>query len=194
MTLHQSIENRLENFLIQSNSTRMMHAECLFDAGGSFELTGSAEDTDESGTLDFSQAMTISNGTQLDLVSAVVVGRDESGDYFLSPLGDWEAETPKTVRLTACQREEIITQWEDPSKVVNGDAENNESPNSAKISAYKLLKAVVENLSLGKGEVRLLGYCNDQIGNSHFIPASTQIRQQSLVSVSYTHLTLPTKA
>ena len=189
VTLHQSIQNRLDNFLIQSNSTRMMHAECLFDAGGSFELTGQSEDIDQDSALDFSQAITITNGTQLALASSAVLGRDESGDYHMSWLGDWDGQAAKTVQLNACEREKIIALWEDPSKTQVEDADSADSP---KISAYKLLKAVVENLSLGKGEVRLLGYCNDQVGSNRFIPASTQTRQQTLVLAHLKPATLPT--
>ena len=192
VTLHQSIQNRLDNFLIQSNSTRMMHAECLFDAGGSFELTGQSEDTDQDSALDFSQAITITNGTQLALASSAVLGRDESGDYHMSWLGDWDGQAAKTVQLNACGREEIIALWEDPSRTQVEDAADADSADSPKISAYKLLKAVVKNLSLGKGEVRLLGYCNDQVGSNRFIPASTQTRGQTLVLAHLKPATLPT--
>ena len=191
VTLHQSLQNRLDNFLIQSNSTRMMHAECLFDAGGSFELTGQSEDTEQDSALDFSQPMTITNGTQLALVSAAVVGRDESGDYHMSWLGDWDGQAQKTVQLSACQREEILALWEDTSKAKYKDTEDADSADAVNISAYKLLKAVVKNLSLGKGEVRLLGYCNDQVGSNRFIPASTQTRQQTLVLAHLKPATLP---
>ena len=188
VTLHQSLQNRLDNFLIQSNSTRMMHAECLFDAGGSFELTGQSEDTEQDSALDFSQPMTIANGTKLALVSAAVVGRDESGDYHMSWLGDWDGQAQKTVQLSACQREEILALWKDTPKSQYEDADSADEVN---ISAYKLLKAVVENLGLGKGEVRLLGYCNDQVGSNRFIPASTQTRQQTLVLAHLKPATLP---
>ena len=194
VTLHQSLQNRLDDFLIQSNSTRMMHAESLFDAGGSFELTGQSAEVEENGTLDFTQAITITNGTQLALTSSAVVGRDESGDYYMNWLGDWDGEASKTVQLNACEREEIMARWDDISKSNNEDATDADltsSENTAKISAYKLLDAVVENLSLGKGEVRLLGYCNDQIGRSRFIPASTQTRQQTLVLAHLKSATLP---
>jgi hypothetical protein len=191
VTLHQSIENHLENFLIQSNSTRMMHAECLFDAGGSFELTGQTGGSKEGQALDFSKPMKIINGTQIALASAAVVGRDESGGYHMNLLGDWEGPAPKTVQLRPCLRDEFIGLWTEPVQTNTEDAQNTEADALANISAYKLLKSVVENLSLGKGEVRLLGYCNDQVGDSHFIPASTQIRQQTLVLAHLKPATLP---
>ena len=132
--------------------------------------------------------MTITNGTQLALVSAAVVGRDESGDYHMSWLGNWDGQAEKTVQLSACQREEILALWKDTPKSQYEDADSADEVN---ISAYKLLKAVVENLGLGKGEVRLLGYCNDQVGSNRFIPASTQTRQQTLVLAHLKPATLP---
>lgn len=181
VTLHQSIENRLENFLIQSNSTRMMHAECLFDAGGSFELASQAADSAQEHALDFSQPITITNGTQLALISSAVVGRDESGNYHMSWLGDWEGQRQKTVQLSACRREEILKSWESPSPADDAEVIGPEPADAANISASKFLEAVVKHLRLGKGELRLLGYCNDRVGNNHFIPESTQTRQQTLV-------------
>jgi hypothetical protein len=191
VTLHQSLQNRLTNFLIQSNSTRMMHAESLFEAGGSFELSSQSVDVEQDSALDFTQPITIANRTQLALASSAVLGRDEAGNYHMSWLGDWDDQSPKTVQLDACQREEMLALWKDHAKVENENVEEAESPNLAKISAHKLLEAVVENLSLGKGEVRLLGYCNDQIGSSHFIPASTQTRQQTVVLAHLKSAALP---
>ena len=190
VTLHQSIQNRLGDFLIQSNSTRMMHAECLFDAGGRFELISEAEDAEEKQSFDFAQAMTVTNGTPLNLESAVVVGRDSKGDYHIAQLDDLAGASQRSVRMRACQRDEIIALWENPSQAQNDD-ENAQAFDSSKISAYKLLEAVVENLTLGRGEVRLLGYCNDQVGGSQFVPASTQTRQQTLVLAHLKPATLP---
>ena len=196
VTLHQSIQNRLENFLIQSNSTRMMHTECLFDAGGSFELVRQKTADDQSTAVDFSQALTIKNGTQLTLSSAAVVGRDESGNYHVSWLGDWEGDSQQTVRFDACERAEMLALWENPAKDTNEDADLDDTTKAdtkteTQISAYKLLEQVVENLTLGRGEIRLLGYCNDQVGSNRFVPASTQTRQQTLVLAHLKPATLP---
>ena len=44
-----------------------------------------------------------------------------------------------------------------------------------------VLSAVLDNLELGKGEIRMLGICEKQIGNTQFDPESTQSIGQTLV-------------
>ena len=212
VTLHQSLPNRLDNFLIQSNSTRMMHTECVFDAGGYFELLGgqnasssdatdsseaknSAHSPGEPPTFDFSADLAVNNTTKLDINSAAVVARDSQGDYYVSWIGQLKNGQQKSFELAACQKERILDLW-DESQPNNfpgqSAAPTDDSSNEVdRISAYKLLKAVVDHLSLGPGEVRMLGYSNEKFSGNRFIPASTQTRLQTLVLAHLRPASLP---
>ena len=53
--------------------------------------------------------------------------------------------------------------------------------NETKSLIGNVLSAVLDNLELGKGEIRLLGICEKQIGNTQFDPESTQSTGQTLV-------------
>ena len=54
-----------------------------------------------------------------------------------------------------------------------------------------LLSVVLDNLELGKGEIRLLGICEQQIGDTRFDPESTQSTGQTLVAVHLRQPDLP---
>ena len=58
-----------------------------------------------------------------------------------------------------------------------GEAKSNETESLV----GNLLSVVLDNLELGKGEIRLLGICENQIGNTRFDPESTQSTGQTLV-------------
>jgi hypothetical protein len=103
-------------------------------------------------------------------------------------LGDWDGGAKRTVRLSACRLDEIFALWDNPFETQSDEREDTDTP---KITAYELLDSVVKNLRLGKGEVRLLGYCDDPVGDNHFIPASTQTRGQTVVLAHLNPATLP---
>lgn len=58
-----------------------------------------------------------------------------------------------------------------------GQAKSNETESLV----GSVLSVVLDNLELGKGEIRLLGICEKQIGNTRFDPESTQSTGQTLV-------------
>lgn len=49
------------------------------------------------------------------------------------------------------------------------------------VNVSRIFDAVIDNLTLAPGEVRLLGVTNQALGNTKFSPASTQTHQRSLV-------------
>ena len=57
-----------------------------------------------------------------------------------------------------------------------------------------LLQVVLNNLELGKGEVRLLGVNRNQIGNTRFDPESTQTQSETLIVAHLRHPDLPPAA
>lgn len=59
---------------------------------------------------------------------------------------------------------------------------------TSEVNLGRMLSAVLENLSLGKGEYRLLGATSQRLGKTKFDPASTQVDQQTLVVA---HLQMP---
>ena len=177
VTLQQSVTSRLENFLIQSNSTRLMHTECFFDAGGSFNLTTGA---------DFAGEMEIENATTVSVNSASVIGRSEDGNYYCCQLGDVPAGGTRAAKWKPCMKTDLIELWQEKELAELADlAESKDGEEQAvstsTVSASKLLEVVVKNLTLGRGEIRLLGYCDERVSQTQFVPESTQTREQTLV-------------
>lgn len=54
-----------------------------------------------------------------------------------------------------------------------------------------VLAVVLDNLELGKGEIRMLGVCDQQIGNTRFDPQSTQTTGQTLIVAHLRQPNLP---
>ena len=62
---------------------------------------------------------------------------------------------------------------------------------SKKINVSALFQQVLQHLALAKGEVRLIGVTDEQVGNNVFQPAATQTQQQTLVVVHLKRPPLP---
>ena len=62
---------------------------------------------------------------------------------------------------------------------------------SSEISTSRLFSAVANDLTLGRGEVRLFATTNQSVGNNKFNPESTQTHQQSLAIVHLKRPALP---
>ena len=72
---NQTADNRVEDFLIQSNFTGMLHTEMMRESQGTFSLRGTS----------------LANTTDLNLKTAGVLRRTESGNYQLAWIGELAA-------------------------------------------------------------------------------------------------------
>ncbi len=171
--LQQSLTNRTENFQIQSNSTALLHAEWMQDVGGNFRI-----DSDPS-EPDFDN-LKLKNTTTIDLTMAGVIARDEAGNYYGRWIGDFNADEAIDVSMNRKEKFDLAQLWADEAGLIIGQAKSNETTEKESLVG-NVLSTVLDNLELGKGEIRLLGICEKQIGNTQFDPESTQSTGQTLV-------------
>ncbi len=236
--LQQSLTNRTENFQIQSNSTKLLHAEWIQDVGGEFRVKSDPAEPDF-------ENLKLENTTTVDLALAGVIARDEDGNYYGGWIGDLSADEAIDVSMDRKEKFDLPQLWagdtgliktlETPQQILsNFDITPDDrilmaqieqwieerprlSPYLAEMTVQSLeytgsvtaepsigreqfmtivrqarstateslvgnvLLAVLDNLELGKGEIRLLGICENQIGNTQFDPESTQSTGQTLV-------------
>jgi hypothetical protein len=85
VTLRRSRENRLENFMIRSNSTGLLHSESILDLGGPISLAPNGQDQP---STEF-----VENRSQYDLKDAGIIGRTDSGQLQVAWIGDLPAAT-----------------------------------------------------------------------------------------------------
>ncbi len=97
---NQTVDNRMEEFLIQSNFTGMLHTEMVLDSQGTFSLKGT----------------TLSNTTALDLSSAGVLRRTASGGYQLAWIGDLESGASTELAFESVDKQSSYEKWFETSE------------------------------------------------------------------------------
>lgn len=92
---NQTADNRVEDFLIQSNFTGMLHTEMIRESGGTFSLRGT----------------TLANSTDLNLNAAGVLRRTNSGVCQLAWIGDLAAGASSELNFQTVGRYGFYDKW-----------------------------------------------------------------------------------
>lgn len=84
VTLNRSAFSELDNFLVRSNSTGLLHTELMLDVGGTFSLqTGTDEES----------KWVVANGTFCNLEDCGIIRRIGKNDYEVAWIGEFKAGT-----------------------------------------------------------------------------------------------------
>ncbi len=97
--LERTIGNRMRDFLIQSNSTGMLHNENLLDVGGKFELTRVEE------------RATVRNGSGIDIKKAGVVQRLADGQLQHAWIGELAAGQDVELKFETIAAADLYSPW-----------------------------------------------------------------------------------
>ena len=92
---NQTADNRVEDFLIQSNFTGMLHTEMIRESQGTFSLRGT----------------TLTNTTDLNLNTAGVLRRTESGNYQLAWIGELAAGASLELAFRTVDEGDCYAKW-----------------------------------------------------------------------------------
>lgn len=95
--ISQAIDKRMEDFLIQSNFTGMLHSEMLYDTQGFISMNADGNE--------------VSNQTALNLSGAGVVTCDEDGTYRVAWLGKLFAGQTAKLNFSEVPPSEIYSRW-----------------------------------------------------------------------------------
>lgn len=107
--LERTVDNRLRDFLIQSNTTGMLHNENVLDLGGSFEWQRQGDQWQ------------LSNGSQFDLLESGIVGRDSEGQWLRGWVGDLAAGSQVEVKLERVGAENLFGAWKESRSYLSTD-------------------------------------------------------------------------
>lgn len=99
--LERTLNNRLRDFLVQSNSTGMLHGENVLPLGGRLALSAPATD----GQLE------LTNGTVIDLQDAGVLERTPTGSVRVAWLGDLTAGSQRRLEFREVTESELYLDW-----------------------------------------------------------------------------------
>ncbi len=240
VTLKQSIQNRLEDLQVQSNSTGLLHTESMLDLEGAFSRPSPDR---------------LSNASSVALDAAGVIRRSDDGQrYFVAWVGELGAGQTVDLNFKTIENENPYQAWRVSPKLTSVTRQariiwdNNVPKDSSTISLRDLLKfpeiqndlqafqqletsaesdnntatefsfddfraiyssvhkreeeddgfgagdlfdVVANNLTLGPGEVRLLGVTDQALSLGKLEPEATQTRRQTLVVVHLKPTKLP---
>jgi hypothetical protein len=99
MQFEQRTENRSRNFLVNSNSTGMLHMETMTDIGGGISLL-----SDQDGER-------VQNASRLNIKDAGVVRRLRSGETQFSWIGELTADSRASLQWQAVSEDSLYNRW-----------------------------------------------------------------------------------
>ena len=99
--LERTLTNRLRDFLVQSNSTGMLHGENFLELGGRLEWNDPEKGLDGE----------LRNGTGIDLQGAGVVARTAAGEVRLAWLGEFPAGSARRLEFREVAQPELYLAW-----------------------------------------------------------------------------------
>ena len=153
----------MDGFHVKSNSTGMVHSEQMFDLGGAFELSG-----------DDAKGWQLKNGTTLT-VNDVGVLRRENKIMQGGWIGKLRAGQTKPVHFRSLEtQEQYLPEW-------NKVATFGGASDDGELRLRALWSVAVQHLELDQGEVRMVGWYDNESAGVKFAPAASQTRTQTLV-------------
>lgn len=101
--LRRTVKNRLDGFQIQSNTTGLVHTEYMLDLTGIVSFAAPQPEDPNLGS--------ISNGTNIGISNAGVVGRTKDGEYRIAWIGDLGAGDESELSFSDSSLDSIKQPW-----------------------------------------------------------------------------------
>ena len=153
VTLHRDKQARLSGLRVMSNSTGMVHAEQMMDLGGTIRI-----EQDSGG------GQRVINDSSYSLRGAGVVRRSASG-VETAWIGDLPAKTGRPAPFTSTSTD--FPQW-------NQDPGTSLSPPEGEVGLRGLLVAAAAPEQMRPGDIRLVGWTDEEIPGVTVRPRSSQ--------------------
>ncbi len=166
----------LEGFRVDSNSTGVVHSEQMFSLGGSFVLTS----TDAGETR-------VENNTAYPLRDVGLLRMTDRGTLEVAWVGDLKAKTQARLDFRpASGSEPYLPQWEESPTMASGDVTE-----QGQVRLHELLALASKQLQLRRGETRLIGWTDAELGGVTISPSASQVTLRTFVLVHLTPGELP---
>ena len=166
VTFVRNRDQTLQGFQIDSNSTGMVHSEQMIDLGGGFELSGSDE-----------QPWVLKNGTSLAIEGAAVVRRSPSGQLQAAWIGGLAPESQQSLQFEPLSPVRAwLPQWEESAITARS-----RSSDADALGLWRLIEVATSKLPIAPGEVRLIGWNDDDLPGMTISPQASQTHVRSLI-------------
>ncbi len=176
VTYRRDSSASLRGFHIASNSTSMMHTEEQRSFGGPLVLKAG-----ESGTA-------VINNSDLTVKDTGVVRRTADGQLQVAWVGELPSGATATLQFGASDHPRaLLTQWEESTTTMS-------HPPTGEVSLLKMLDLARDPRRLLPGDVKLIGWTDEELGGIELRPRPRQIVTKTLVvaNLQYQQLAAPT--
>ena len=172
VTLRKVGENQLDDYSVRSNSTGMIHSEQMLEMGGTLDWQVS---DDTSGTVENNTKLKLS-GVALVRRRASVEGKPIAGEPVdeAAWVGDLKPGARADVHFRTLEDSDLDNQLERSPLTAEKPAENT-------LSLRQLVLLAQDHRTLGRDDVRLVGWREEGLPGVRVVPAASQERRATLV-------------
>ncbi len=167
-------EVSLRGFQVDSNSTGLVHCEQMLNLGGGFQLIGNEDD-----------GYQLANNSHLVLQDVGVLRRLDSGQIEAAWVGGVAAKSTAPLRFgAAADNQPRVDKW-DESATMSGAGQQGE------VSLASLVALASQRLRLNRGDVRLIGWTDEELPGVAIWPKASQSTLRTLVLVHVRYGPMP---
>lgn len=157
---------RLRDFLVNSNSTELLHSEQMLPLNGGMELEG-----------DDARGWELHNHGELSLSDVGIVRRTDSGEFESAWVGTLAARSKTPLKFVASPSGAPWAPEWDASPALNraGNRELGE------MNLGRFAELATQKMRLGPGDVRLIGWTGEELAGVQFDPVAAQNSARTIV-------------
>ncbi|MDP6443989.1 MAG: hypothetical protein QF805_09385, partial [Pirellulaceae bacterium] len=162
-------DTRLSGFVVPSNTTGMVHSEQMYAVEGPFVFRG-----------DETKGFQLENNTEFPVRDAAVLRCLDDGRYAIGYLGELKAKLTQPVKFDAVvdrTSPEVVTQWKNSLVMGKGRSQEGE------VSLHEFGELATRTLLMKPGDVRLVGWTDQDLKGTTISPAASQTHLRTLVLV-----------
>jgi hypothetical protein len=156
----------LEGFKVQSNSTQMLHCEQIYDLGGALSIVG-----------DEQRGFRLDNQSQLNLRDVGLFFQSDKGPQ-VAWIGTLAATSTVPVQFKSAENGFTFSQW--TKSPTMSDSAN---PTEGNVGLGRLVELATRDLRTRAGEVRLIGWTDDELPGVEIYPRASQTVVRAFVLV-----------
>lgn len=170
----KDVRARLAGYTVRSNSTGVVHSEEMLPLGGPIVLE------EEGG------GYRLRNGAKIVLKDAGVIRRTEDDIYEFAKVGEALPETATRLSFEPVDGSSAFREWRSaPSYAVRAATEDEAG---LSVPMGPLFEMAVQDFKMQKGEVRLVAWTDQELGDLDVAPEASQATFRTLILA---HLRLP---
>jgi len=174
VTFRRDEKAMMRGFQVQSSSTAWTHSEQMLPVGG---LAWSGDEA---------TGWKLKNNTPWNLKEIGIIRKSHSGQLESAWFAELQPEAKVTVRFAAHDSERGIAEWKDSLVMAATEGElrsrgNDDEKTAGEVRLWRLVQLATEQLTLAKGEVRLLAWTEQPMPGLTIYPNSAQFTSRSLI-------------